>query len=83
MSFMGCYLMYFSLTANPLEIKLGIDLKQAATSERQRQFSNGFVVCLKVFGLVLFLQISFTEVKYFLGQLESTVENILAGTVVL
>lgn len=39
---MGCYLMYFSQTANPLEIKLGIDLKQAGTSERQRQFSNGF-----------------------------------------
>ena len=60
MSFMGCYLMYFSETANPLEIKLGIDLKQAATSERQRQFSNGFVIWLKAFGLVLFLQISFT-----------------------
>ena len=73
----------FFTDRNPLEIKLGIDLKQAATSERQRQFSNGFVVCLKVFGLVLFLQISFTEVKYFLGQLASTVENILAGTVVL
>ena len=83
MSFMGCYLMYFSLTANPLEIKLGIDLKQAATSERQRQFSNGFVIWLKAFGLVLFLQISFTEVKYFLEQLASTVENILARTVVL
>lgn len=80
---MGCYLMYFSETANPLEIKLGIDLKQAATSERQRQFSNVFVIWLKAFGLVLFLQISFTEVKYFLGQLASTVENILAGTVVL
>lgn len=80
---MGCYLMYFSLTANPLEIKLGIDLKQAATSERQRQFSNGFVIWLKAFGLVLFLQISFTEVKYFLEQLASTVENILARTVVL
>lgn len=80
---MGCYLMYFSLTANPLEIKLGIDLKQVATSERQRQFSNGFVIWLKAFGLVLFLQISFTEVKYFLGQLASTVENILEGTVVL
>ena len=80
---MGCYLMYFSLTANPLEIKLGIDLKQAATSERQRQFSNVFVIWLKAFGLVLFLQISFIEVRYFLGQLASTVENILAGTVVL
>ena len=80
---MGCYLMYFSLTANPLEIKLGIDLKQAATSEGQRQFSNGFVIWLKAFGLVLFLQISFTEVKYFLEQLASTVENILARTVVL
>lgn len=64
---MGCYLMYFSETANPLEIKLGIDLKQAATSERQRQFSNVFVIWLKAFGLVLFLQISFTEVKYFPG----------------
>ena len=80
---MGCYLMHFSETANSLEIKLGIDLKQAATSERQRQFSNGFVIWLKAFGLVLFLKISFTEVKYFLGQLASTVENILAGTVVL
>lgn len=79
---MGCYLMYFSQTANPLEIKLGIDLKQPATSERQRQFSNGFVIWLKAFGFVLFLQISFTEVKYFLGQLASTFENILAGTVV-
>ena len=26
---LGCYLMYFSQTTNLLEIKLGIDLKQA------------------------------------------------------
>ena len=72
---LGCYLMYFSQTTNPLEIKLGIDLKQAAISQRQRQFPNGFVFWLKAFGSVLFLQIIFTEVKYFRGQMGSAVED--------